>query len=1110
MEGSAARATGARTLTASVLFVDVVGSTELRARLGEERADALTRELEAQIGGVVTEQQGRVVKGLGDGVLAVFDSAVDAVAAAVALQQHAELSGRQDADTAVRLRVGLSAGDVSFDGGDVLGTPVVEASRLCAAAQPGQILVADLVRSLSRGRGSFVFESVGDLVLKGLPEPVAACQVVWEPLGGPADHEVHGVPFPGLLASGVASSYVGRDSMTGSLSAMLEQVLGGQSGFAAALLSGEPGIGKTRTAGELARRAHNAGAVVLYGSCDEELGVPFQPFVEALEFYSAHHPAPLLGRLPGELARLCPELAMRVADLPAPAASDPRTEEYRLFEAVTSWLLQASRESGMVLVVDDLHWATRATLLLLAHLLRAASASDEARLVVVGTYRDTELDRRHPLTAVLADLRRVPGVQRVDLQGLNLDETIDLVTSVAGHELDPDGLRLAEAAFAETEGNPLFMGEVLRHFVETATVQLVDGRWQVNDPGQIEVPEGVRDVLGRRLGRLSETANRVLSVASVIGRDFDLELLAQVSDADDNALLDALDEACRARIVEETGQDRFRFFHAMVKETLYGELTSARRRRLHQTVLAALEKLRPHDAVALAYHAVEAGPMDGDLSAAVTHLLEAAGQSLAARDLASAESYFQQAIDQIDAGRPDPVRRVEAACGLGEAQRDQSNPAFRETLLDATRAALALDRPDLAAKAAIANFRGVSSVINDVDRERVEALELTLAAHEGQRTAEVALLGATLSGEIHYDVDIPFERRMQFADDAIEIARELADPRVLAEVILRAARTTLVPQRVEAMMPLIIEVVALADEVGDPTLAALARIFENVTCLVRGDIARGKQTIEMAVEMSQRDCPPLIHALAWANQVQYLIYDGDLDAAAASADQMLTFSLQIGVADAEQWWGAIAMAIAYLRGTYGDLADAAGEFAGRYDTAVSWHGSHAWTLIEAGRPDEAREIVERYALDRPERFPVDDFAISTLGYVAFVAMLLERSAMGAAIETELRPYEDLWMSIEVYCFGPVTWPLAAAVSAQRRFEEADELFARTDRLLEERGLRLARNMMRRDWVLTLSRSDSPAHLAQARTLAELGAATAAQDGHDRLTQTFQELRASLG
>jgi hypothetical protein len=118
--------------------------------------------------------------------------------------------------------------------------------------------------------------------------------------------------------------------------------------------------------------------------------------------------------------------------------------------------------------------------------------------------------------------------------------------------------------------------------------------------------------------------------------------------------------------------------------------------------------------------------------------------------------------------------------------------------------------------------------------------------------------------------------------------------------------------------------------------------------------------------------------------------------------------------------------------------------------------------------------------------------------------------MGAAIERELRPYEDLWMSIEVYCFGPVTWPLAAAVSAQRRFEEADELFARTDRLLEERGLRLARNMMRRDWVLTLSRSDSPAHLAQARTLAELGAATAAQDGHDRLTQTFQELRASLG
>ncbi|HWC33937.1 MAG TPA: AAA family ATPase [Mycobacteriales bacterium] len=1098
----------ARTLTASVLFVDVVESTALRSRLGEDRADALVRTLESRIGEVVTVHRGRVVKGLGDGAMAVFESAVDAVGAAVALQQQAERAARRDPIAAVQLRIGVSAGDVSFEGGDVLGAPVVEASRLCASAQPAQVLVADLVRSLSRGRGSFVFESVGELPLRGLPDPVPACRVMWEPLADLDEQAGEGLPFPGLLASGGGIAYVGRPKLTQDLDMMLKRVLDGDGRFAAALLSGEPGVGKTRTAAELGRRAHGAGAVVLYGRCDEELGVPFQPFVEALEFYSAHHPSPKLGRLPGELVRLCPELVTRVPDLPPPVASDSRTEEYRLFEAVTSWLIAASEEQGIVLVLDDLHWATRATLLLLVHLLRAAAASS-ARLIVVGTYRDTELDRMHPLLSVLADLRRVPGVERLDLQGLSLDETIDLVQSVAGHELDDDGLRLAEAAFAETEGNPLFMGEVLRHFVETATVRLVDGRWQVEDPGQIEVPEGVRDVLGRRLGRLSDAANRVLSVAAVIGRDFDLELLSQLSDLDDDVLLDALDEACRARIVEETGDDSFRFFHAMVKETLYGELTTARRRRLHQTVLEVLEKLRPYDAVALAYHAVEAGPVSGDLSAAVNHLLGAAAQSSAARDLASAETYYRQALDMIDAGSPDPRRRVEAACGLGEAQRDQSNPAFRETLLEATRAALALGQPDLAARAAIANFRGVTSVINDVDRDRVETLEQTLAAHRDNRTAEVALLSATLASEVNYDLTVSLERRLALTDEAIAIARELGEPRVLAEVMMRSARASLVPDRANTAAELMSEAVALADSVGDPTLGALSRVFQQVAYAALGDLTRARRAVAEALEIAQADCPPLVLALCRANWVQYMVYDGRLQDAIRFNDETLAFGQQIGIADAEQWWGAIAMSISYLQGTFGDLADAAGEFADRYPSAVAWRGTQAWTLAEAGRLAEARQVISDYGIARPDLYPVDDFAIAARCYPAIVGMLLDDPALGAAAEAALRPYEQMWIDLEVFCFGPVAWALADAVAAQGRYDEADELFARADAMLTASGLHLQANLLTRDRAMSLSRSDRPEHLRQARALAERGAAAAASEGFDRLKQSFDQLLESM-
>lgn len=1097
-----------RTVTASVLFVDVVDSTALRARLGEEDADALARDLESRIGVAVREHNGRVVKGLGDGVLAVFDSAVDAVAAAVLMQQRVELAGRRDPVHAVRLRVGVSIGDVSLEGGDVFGTPVVEASRLCGAGHPDQVLVADVVRSLSRGRGSFAFEPVGELSLKGLPEPLPACQVMWDPLPDEGDVGAQ-TPFPGLLAAGISSAYVGRAPVAAALRDMLTTVLGPDTGLAAALLSGEPGIGKTRAAAEAARRAHANGTVVLYGCCDEELGVPFQPFVEALDFHTTHDPSAALGRLPGELVRLCPELPDRIPGLPEPVTSDPRTEEYRLFEAVTSWLVEASRESGLMFVVDDVHWATRATLLLLAHLLRTAAADPTARLVVVATYRDTELDRAHPLTSVLADLRRVPGVDRLDLQGLTLDESVALVESVAGHDLDDAGLRLAERAFAETEGNPLFMGEVLRHFVETAAVTLSDGRWQVNEHDQIEVPEGVRDVIGRRLGRLSEPANRLLTVASVIGRDFDLELLSGVVDLEDGAILDALDEASRARVIEETGRDRFRFFHAMMKETLYAELSSARRRRLHESVLRMLEKLRPDDVVALAHHAVEAGPVGGDASGAVTHLLNAAGQASDARDIPGAESFYRQAIELIDASNPDPGRRAEAACGLGEAQRDLGSPDFRETLLDATRAALELGRTDLAARAALANFRGTSSVINDVDAERVEALRAVLASYGDARNAEVALLGATLAEETTYDHSVPAEQRLALADASIAIARELGDPVVLTDVLLRTARAQLVPERA-ANAPLVMaEAVSLADEVGDPFLAVMTRVFANAACLGVGDIARARRYMGEGIELARTDCPPAALAATMANWVQYHLYDGDLDEAASLNDRFLALATEIGMVDAQQWWAANAMAIEYAKGTAADLADAAGEFSDSYGEAAAWRTLHATLLAIAGRLAEAREVVDRFDLRRPEAFPIDDFTLLAQSYLGYVALLIEDAELGRATEAVLRPHVDLWANVDIFTNGPISAMLAAAIGAQGRFDEAEELFARADALLEERGLHPVRNPIAGYRVISLLRGPNPEHREQARVVLRDAIARTSAAGLDRLCERFTAIQDDL-
>jgi class 3 adenylate cyclase len=246
--------------TRSVVFTDLVGSTEVRVRRGEDAAESVRRAHDALVGKAVAAHGGTVVKGLGDGAMVTFGSAAEAVAAAVAIQQAVELHARDASDAAFSIRVGVSVGDVTIEAGDVFGVPVVEASRLCSAATSGEILVAEVVRALSRGRGGFVFEPMGSLELKGIPEAVPACRVVWESLLDQGSG-VSALPLPPTLVSGAATSYVGRTELLQRLHEQWQSVAAG--GYRTVLLAGEPGVGKTRTAAELARAAHAQGALVL-------------------------------------------------------------------------------------------------------------------------------------------------------------------------------------------------------------------------------------------------------------------------------------------------------------------------------------------------------------------------------------------------------------------------------------------------------------------------------------------------------------------------------------------------------------------------------------------------------------------------------------------------------------------------------------------------------------------------------------------------------------------------------------------------------------------------------------------------------------------------------
>ena len=1030
----------------TLLFTDIVGSTDRLRDLGDAAWATLLVRHHDVLRDALAAHGGREVDTAGDGFLARFDAPAPALRAAVAAV----------APLGIEIRVGLHTGEVELDGDRMTGVGVHLAARVMAEAGPGQVLVSATVRELMAGSG-LGFVDLGVRELKGFAErwrlfaldPATvrgegddAGQGRWEP----AEVEGRGgtgVPFPGLLSVGRSAGYVGREELLGRLEQARRQTAAGR--CRAVLLCGEPGIGKTRTAAEVAQAAFDEGAIALYGRCDEEIGVPYQPFAEALDWYTGHVGQPVLGRYPGELIRLQPLLGLRVAGLAAPVSSDPRSEEYLLFEAARTWLVELSRRQPVVLVLDDLHWASKPVLLLLRHVLRAAVAEGErVRLLVLGTFRDTELGRNHDLAGVMADVRRLPGVEQLAMAGLSVVEVAEFLSRAAGHELDDDGRRLAESLHAETEGNPFFVGEVLRHLVETGIVRRQADRWMVARGGTIAVPEGVRDVVARRLGRLSVQANQVLSVAAVLGRDVDVELLAALRDAPEDSLLDALDEAVRAGLVQETGADRYRFAHVLVRATLIEELSATRRRRLHRRVGEAIEKLRPDDVVALAHHFSQAGP-DGDgMSRAVRYGLAAAEQALQARALGDAEARFHQVLGLLD----DPATlaapaHIAALCGLGEAQRDQGNAEFRNTLLEAGWLAQASGDVPMLVRAALANSRGLPSVFGAVDAARVAITEAALESVGPQPTAERARLLSHLAAELCFAGDD--RRRVALSDEAEEIARGLGDGGLLAWVLNRTGYAAFAPDRVERLVARGEEATRLSDAAGDPAQRVLSRYSWSGALLTAGDLPGFRQVTETMLAVSS-DAAPTIRRFAQFVQARVAVIDGRFDDARRINDDALRQAQDLGEPDGASWWGSIAMALEMLRGSIAAVVDAIGDISSQYPDFPAWWITHAVCLAMVGRAQEARDLLTRHSPD-PDELIDDVLPFMAVSWLAWVPLYLDDAQLAARISATLRPYRDYWAHPYSTVLGPVTIYLAMCAATTGDLDESVELFEESDRVL---------------------------------------------------------------
>ena len=852
--------------TVVVLFTDIVGSTDLLTRLGDDAFDGFRRAHLDLLSREVAAHDGEVVKSLGDGIMATFGAASDAVTAAVAAQQAVHAATHGGAAGPVHIRIGVSAGDASKEGDDWFGAPVVESARLCAAAAPGQVLVSEVVRLLAGSRGGHEYAAVGALELKGLPDPVTASEVLWAPVAAAA-----GAPLPAplvvpegeLFRSGGALPFSGRADVLADLHTAWKQAT--TSGQRAVLVAGEPGIGKTRLVSELARAVHADGATVLLGRASEHGGAAYGPWREALRSLVGHAPDEVLAahvaRHGGELVRLVPDLARRVPDLPTPPTLEPEIERDLLFEAVGGLLDRAADAGPLLVVLDDLHWADRPSLLLLLDRLRGRST---APVLFVGTYRDTDVDRGHPLSAVLADLRREPCVARVSLDGLGPDGVTELLTNVAGHDLDDTAVGFAQVLQQDTNGNPFFVGEVLRHLLETGALVQEGGRWVGGSTLDVAgLPEGVREVLGRRLAELPEATNRLLGVASVLGQEFEVSLLAVVGEEAPGDVLDALDPAVRAHLVLEVpgAPGQYTFTHALVRAVLVEELGTNRRVRLHRAAGLALEA-RPGPSVArLAHHFGEAAVM-GETERAVRYAVAAAEESLALLAPEQAVTMARRALDAADLGGTTRAERLPLQELLGRSLNLAGEfDEGREVVADAFTAALAADDVDTAARLAIeyGGFTGVWEAYGDArGPAQLEAVLDALPSGDSPLRVETLLRLAT------WFLAAPGARILDVAQAAYEMAGRLDHPlwRARAAACCGLALRSSEPHRVVALCD---EAMALArDEVHGFEGIYPPLYLRTESRLMLGDLAGADRDMRAGFEQVRRYLP---ERLAFALQM---------------------------------------------------------------------------------------------------------------------------------------------------------------------------------------------------------------------------------------------------
>ncbi|HEY8217140.1 MAG TPA: AAA family ATPase, partial [Acidimicrobiia bacterium] len=790
----------------------------------------------------------------------------------------------------------------------------------------------------------------------------------------------------------------------------------------------------------------------------------------------AHAPGELLtghvDRHGGALTRLVPELRRRVDDVPEPRKLDPETEQLELFDAVVDVLDTLAADAPLLLVIDDAHWADASSLGLLRHAVRHLPPTAAALAVV--TYRDTDVDRTHPLAAMIGDFRREPRVDDYPLRGMDEAGIRALLTAAGGHELDEIAIEFAGVLERETEGNPFFIGEVLRHLIETNVLVQEEGQWRGSvSIDEIGIPEGVRDVVGRRLSRLTDDANATLRTAAVVGREFPVDLVAEVAGLAEDAVLEHVESAIAARLVDEVPRSpgRMSFSHALVQSTLVEELSTTRRVRLHAAIGAALEERGGATSAELAHHFAE-GATTGVADRALEYARRAATEASERLAYDEAVHFFDLALEMLEVADGDSRTRAELLVARGWVHHlagDQD--AGRADALVAADLARSIDAPDLIARAGIAYRGELGHWATPADPIAVELMREGLARLPAD---DLMTRADTMAGLAQALVLVPGDEALTVAEEADVLARDAGADEALSRAFLARAWALRSRGRGEELL----------------------RVAE--------------EGVEHAVRHSRLD---------WEWQIRYLVVEALLELGNVERAKDET-ARAYAVHSTLQGWGPVVLeatlatvegrfdrvhetidAAAAMATTLGDTNDAimSGQHAladmlqGHFDEAVRWAeafdrtllgaagGFLPWVLAEAGDIARAVQTHELWTRDIQPLAP-QLMQHWTLAYEAGLALRTDDTSLAARVAADLEPFAGHFLGGDTAIMGAAEGAMARAAIVEGRFDAAVPLGEHALSEAEQRGWHALATQHRVDLARALLGRAGPGDADRARAL----------------------------